>query len=197
MALLRAREDSEPRPVTARASSGAPARAGRQLPIQNRRGSAGDHKDRTTAGRGSTQSHVIRLHEHSTTSRNVAIPTITIQALNQSRGITCDIGGRWETHPKQCGPTAQTPHHTQYHRPHNTHSAVEKPQRRRRRTHSAAQTQRDKLRRTPAPPAATTPTPCSTRSRFHISLPGTDTPRGRPGGRPLDISHQHSASSPR
>ena len=86
MALLRAREDSEPRPVTARASSGAPARAGRQLPIQNRRGSAGDHKDRTTAGRGSTQSHVIRLHEHSTTSRNVAIPTITIQALNQSRG---------------------------------------------------------------------------------------------------------------
>ena len=86
MALLRAREDSEPRPVTARASSGAPARAGRQLPIQNRRGSAGDHKDRTTAGRGSTQSHVIRLHEHSTTSRNVAIPTITIQALKQSRG---------------------------------------------------------------------------------------------------------------
>jgi|GEM_PF-5049280 len=58
----------------------------RQLPIQNRRGSAGDHKDRTTAGRGSTKSHVIRLHEHSTTSRNVAIPTITIQALNQSRG---------------------------------------------------------------------------------------------------------------
>ena len=65
---------------------GAPARAGRQLPIQNRRGSAGDHKDRTTARRGSTQSHVIRLHEHSTTFRNVAIPTITIQALNQSRG---------------------------------------------------------------------------------------------------------------
>ena len=45
------------------------------------------------------------------------------------------------------GPTAQTPHHTQYHRPHHTklrhtHSAVENPQRRRRCTNSAAQTRR-------------------------------------------------------
>ncbi len=31
-------------------------------------------------------SHVIRLREHSTTSRNVAIPTTTIQCLKQSRG---------------------------------------------------------------------------------------------------------------
>ena len=52
------------------------------------------------------------------------------------------------------------------------------------RTHSAAQTTK--------PP----PTRHSLHPQFPRVAPDADTPRGRPGGRPLGVSHQHSASSP-
>ena len=52
------------------------------------------------------------------------------------------------------------------------------------RTHSAAQT-------TKSPPTHHTLHP-----QFPRVAPDADTPRGRPGGRPLGVSHQHSASSP-
>ncbi len=64
----------------------------------------------------------------------------------------------------------QTPHHTRYHRPHHTHSAA----------------QTTKL----------PPTRHALHPQFPRVAPDADTPRGRPGGRPLGVSHQHSASSP-
>ena len=80
-------------------------------------------------------SHVIRLREHSTTSRNVAIPTTTIQCLKQSRGNYVRnwwaLGNRSTTgvFPQRkllatlrgAGSSphsaAQAPHHTPYYRP--------------------------------------------------------------------------------
>ena len=46
-------------------------------------------------------SHVIRLREHSTTSRNVAIPTITIQSLKQLQGNYVRNWWQQEQGPKQ------------------------------------------------------------------------------------------------
>ena len=86
------------------------------------------------------KSHVIQLPEHSTTFRNVAIPTITIQSLKQPQG---NYVRNWR--PARTAPeTAEFPQH------------------------AGTQIRRD-----------------------------ADTPRGRPLGRPLGVSHQHSASCPR
>ena len=52
------------------------------------------------------------------------------------------------------------------------------------RTRSAAQT-------TKPPPTRNARNP-----QFPRVAPDADTPRGRPGGRPLGVSHQHSASTP-
>ena len=62
-------------------------------------------------------SHVIRLREHSTTSKNVAIPTNTIQCLKQSRGNYVRnwwaLRNRSDTGLDPQGfPAAQTPHDT-------------------------------------------------------------------------------------
>ena len=46
-------------------------------------------------------------------------------------------------------------------------------------------------------PGATTPTHSTLYALLPRDTPGVDTPRGRPGGRPLGVSHQHSASCPR
>ena len=64
--------------------------------------------------------------------------------------------------------------------------------------HSVLQTRHAKPHRTHA--AAQTAKPPPTRHALHPQFPrvapDADTPRGRPGGRPLGVSHQHSASSP-
>lgn len=64
--------------------------------------------------------------------------------------------------------------------------------------HSAPQTRHAKPHRTHS--AARTTKPPPTRHALHPQFPqvapDADTPRGRPGGRPLGVSHQHSASSP-
>ena len=71
-------------------------------------------------------------------------------------------------------PAAQTPHHTQLHRPvTQTPNARTQLHRRRRHCQHVAH---------PTVPSRV--------------APDADTPRGRPGGRPLGVSHQHSASSP-
>ena len=58
-------------------------------------------------------SHVIRLREHSTTSRNVAIPTTTIQCLKQSRGNYVRNWWALRSTSETAGLSAeQTPHHT-------------------------------------------------------------------------------------
>ena len=67
-------------------------------------------------------SHVIRLREHSTISKNVAIPTNTIQCLKQSRGNYVRnwwaLRNRSDTGLDPQGfPAAQTPHHTPHNRP--------------------------------------------------------------------------------
>ena len=176
----------------------------RQRLIQNTRGLAGERKDRTCRAwlhRIARNSTV----EHSTTPRNVAIPTITIQSLKQSWGNYVRnwwaLGNTSETaavlQRRLLTTLSTTAHHTKLR---HTHSAVENPQRRRRCTNSAAQS----AHRTPphklssADPEASTPTTCSTRTRLApLIVLDADMPRGRPGGRPLGISHQHSASSPR
>lgn len=64
--------------------------------------------------------------------------------------------------------------------------------------HSVLQTRHAKPHRTHS--AARTTKPPPTRHALHPQFPrvapDADTPRGRPGGRPLGVSHQHSASSP-
>ena len=47
------------------------------------------------------------------------------------------------------------------------------------------------------PETALFPLHSSHSTQFPRLAPGADTPRGRPGGRPLGVSHQHSASCPR
>ena len=64
--------------------------------------------------------------------------------------------------------------------------------------HSVLQTHHEKPHRTHS--AAQTTKPPPTRHALHPQFPrvapDADTPRGRPDGRPLGVSHQHSASSP-
>lgn len=129
----------------------------------------------------STKSHVIRLHEHSTTSRNAAIPTITIQSLKQppenyvrnwwALRNSCETAASRSTDSSLHSAVGKSPH-----RPHHKNPP-------------------HRLRSTD--PGATTPTHSALHPRFPRLVPGADTPRGRPGGRPLGASHQHSASCPR
>lgn len=64
--------------------------------------------------------------------------------------------------------------------------------------HSVLQTHHEKPHRTHS--AAQTTKPPPTRHALHPQFPrvapDADTPRGRPDGRPLGVSHQHSASTP-
>ena len=88
-------------------------------------------------------SHVIRLREHSTTSRNVAIPTTTIQCLKQSRGNYVRNWWHWETDPQHGfsrsanssrHSATQAPRHTPHDGP-VTQNPTARTQRHRRRSH--------------------------------------------------------------
>ena len=82
-----------------------------------------------------------------------------------------------EKHIRNSGlPAEQTPHHTPHYRP-----VTQNP---------AAQTQ---LRRPEGQHANDMEHSHTVASLIVLDA---DTPRGRPGGRPLGVSHQHSASSP-
>ena len=125
-------------------------------------------------------SHVIRLREHSTTSKNVAIPTNTIQCLKQSRGNY--VRNWWALRNRS--DTGLDPQGFSRSANSSPHSAQQTRHAKPHRTHSAAQT-------TKLPP-----TRHALHPQFPRIAPDADTPRGRPGGRPLGVSHQHSASSP-
>ena len=64
--------------------------------------------------------------------------------------------------------------------------------------HSVLQTRHEKPHRTHSAAQTTKPPPIrhALRPQFPRVAPDADTPRGRPDGRPLGVSHQHSASSP-
>ena len=64
--------------------------------------------------------------------------------------------------------------------------------------HSVLQTRHTKPHRTHSAARTTKPPPThhALHPQFPRVAPDADTPRGRPGGRPLGVSHQHSASSP-